>query len=822
MSAFPAVVFESATATEPVASTFELPEDLEFMLGPKGGPLFSPAVYAPGAKRGNAGVSYITALTLDLDHATESSFEALLARLRDLGLEHAWYHSHSHGTPEKPFAARLIVPFDVPVPTPTDAAWRKVWTASVKELGAEALVDASRSDRAGMYYLPRKPSPDAAHRAGYCPGAVRYTAPAPAAPRAAQRHAAPATAPEQVTVAELRERLTRCASKQAKRVGRGDAPSPPPGPKRAADDPPRRQAWFAVTGALTRIAPLGTSLETLEEVLRPAWYSEQIDSPEDFTPWETIQENLSRNHAKATAEKEAERQSQETMLARMRKTVEAVDAAAAVPTTPPEGLPEIRVDTGVPETLITDSIIAALSDSPRVYHRGGELVLVGGSIHPVTRYSLIDEISRRCRLVLAPRLGEEPKPARCSERTAAIIMSLREWPSVREVVEVRRCSFLSPTGRVVDVEGYDPETKCVLRPTVEHEPVVAEPTREQASGALRALEALVCDFPFESPAHLSGWLALVLTLVARPALKQVPLFMIDAASSGSGKTLLVDLAAVIAAGTTATRSAWSANVDEQRKAVLATLRDGTALALIDNLPNGGNLGSHVLDNLLSSETYSDRLLGASAMLTLPARTVWAATGNNLSIAGDMQRRVVPVRLASTVDDPSARVGFRLPRIIDSVFDMRGALLRDALTVLRGYFAAGRPPMPPEWRPWGHPFDGWSDLIRGALAWLGADDPAEARRGVQMSAESGSETLTEVLGLLGGTDKWRSTKDLMTGQLGRALQACLAEKQGEELSVKAVGRRLVALRQRVLGGKRLVSKKDKAAEVLLWRVEKVTP
>ena len=71
------------------------------------------------------------------------------------------------------------------------------------------------------------------------------------------------------------------------------------------------------------------------------------------------------------------------------------------------------------------AIVAALAVSPRVYSRGGELVLVGGAIHPVTRYSLIDEISRRCRLVTVPKNGEEARPARCSERTAAIIMSLR-------------------------------------------------------------------------------------------------------------------------------------------------------------------------------------------------------------------------------------------------------------------------------------------------------------------------------------------------------------------------------------------------------------
>jgi len=815
-STFQAVVFESIHDTEPRPVPFELPGDVQAWeeRPEKGGALFSPAVYRPSAPRGNAGVEAVTALVLDVDHATEAQFSSVLDRLRLLGLEHAWYNTYSHGTAEKPFAARLIVPFAEPVAAESDRSWRATWAQAVREIGAEGLVDRSRSDRGGIYFLPIKPPGAAGEKSssGYHAGEGRYTPGCVAEPPARP------TKPETATVADLRASLSRCPSKEAKRAGRGEAPSPPPG-KRGPDEIPRKQAWFAVTGALSRIAPRGTPIEVLEEVLRPAWYEEKAASPDDYTEWERIRENLERNYANASAEREAQEQARQKLLARMAARSAGAARAAAAETPAAEKI-EICVDEGVPEDQITDAIVEVLADSPCVYTRGSELVLARGTVQPANRHALIDEISRRCRLVRTPKPGEASKPAKCSERTAAIILSLGEWPAVRELVEVRHASYLAASGAVVSKPGYDAETKCLLRPTTKHEPIPEAPTREQASAGLRELEGLVADFPFESPAHQAGWLALVLTLVARPALRQVPMWMIDAAASGSGKTLLADLAAVIAIGAGAARSAWSAYPDEQRKAVLAVLRQAAALCLIDNLPNGGNLGSHVLDNLLSSETYSDRVLGQSATLTLPARTVWCATGNNLAIDGDMQRRVVPVRLASPEDDPSARTGFRLPRIMETAYERRGELLRGALAALRGYCAAGRPPLPSGWRPWGHPFDGWSDLVRGTLAWLGASDPAEARQTVMATAESGGGTLAEVLSLLGGTPEWRATKDLLVGALGRQLQAVLADRAGEELSAKAVGKRLASLRQRVVGGRRLVSSVDRHSATTRWRVEDV--
>ena len=64
------------------------------------------------------------------------------------------------------------------------------------------------------------------------------------------------------------------------------------------------------------------------------------------------------------------------------------------------------------------------------------------------------------------------------------------------------------------------------------------------------------------------------------------------------------------------------------------------------------------------------------------------------------------------------IGQRDP--VAEVLADRGRYVAAALTVVRGYFAAGRPDPAPRLAS----FEGWSDTVRSALIWLGRPDPVE--------------------------------------------------------------------------------------------------
>ncbi len=95
-----------------------------------------------------------------------------------------------------------------------------------------------------------------------------------------------------------------------------------------------------------------------------------------------------------------------------------------------------------------------------------------------------------------------------------------------------------------------------------------------------------------------------------------------------------------------------------------------------------------------------------------------ATGNNLAFEGDMTRRAVMCRMDAGIENPEGR-SFDVD-LKAWVPAHRVRLVAAGLTILRAFVCAGRPGLK-RLAPFGS-FEEWSDLIRGALVWLGEPDP----------------------------------------------------------------------------------------------------
>src|SRR5262249_53126029 len=139
-----------------------------------------------------------------------------------------------------------------------------------------------------------------------------------------------------------------------------------------------------------------------------------------------------------------------------------------------------------------------------------------------------------------------------------------------------------------------------------------------------------------------------------------------------------------------------------------------------------------------------RLLGVNRMAEGPLYMSWYATGNNVAIAADTARRVCHVRLESPEERPEERQGFRHPHLLNWVGEQRARLLTAALTILRGYCAAGRPDQGlPAWGS----FEGWSALVRSAIVWVNMPDPGETRLLLQEQADVAGESMGVILACL---------------------------------------------------------------------------
>jgi putative DNA primase/helicase len=231
---------------------------------------------------------------------------------------------------------------------------------------------------------------------------------------------------------------------------------------------------------------------------------------------------------------------------------------------------------------------------------------------------------------------------------------------------------------------------------------------------------------------------------------------------------------------------------------------------------------------LTAERWTDRMLGQTRMLQLPASTLVAATGNNLRVAGDLCRRVLPIEMDAKVEHPELRTFER--ELLPWAIENRAKLVAAALTVLSAYRQAGEP-VPPNFTPLGS-FEAWSRTVCGALTWLGQPDPREA-----MTATRAADPKRLLLGhVLTGMHKLFGHAPQSTGTILDAAKLLTPEPDEhrdrlreavEEITMRArddrgarimLGRYLETERGRVVGGLRLASQTNTRTRALAWTAE----
>ncbi|WP_130471416.1 primase-helicase zinc-binding domain-containing protein [Candidatus Magnetaquicoccus inordinatus] len=283
---------------------------------------------------------------------------------------------------------------------------------------------------------------------------------------------------------------------------------------------------------------------------------------------------------------------------------------------------------------------------------------------------------------------------------------------------------LRPDGSILDQHGYDEETGLYLDTSgVTYPTLKAFPTREDAIESLQFLETALEEFPFLQPHHKSAALAAILTALVRRSLRTAPMFILTAPKMGSGKGLMANVVALIATGRTAAAITHSKDPEEEKKSLFTILVSGDSIALIDNIEH--SLGSPALCSILSEETYKSRVLGETREIVVPTSVTWLATGNNLTVKGDLTTRVIIIHIDPAVERPEERTFKR--DLKTWIPENRAKLVCAGITVLRAYAVAGRPStgLPPYGR-----FEEWGRVVRDALVWCGLEDPCLSRNEVE--------------------------------------------------------------------------------------------
>lgn len=289
-------------------------------------------------------------------------------------------------------------------------------------------------------------------------------------------------------------------------------------------------------------------------------------------------------------------------------------------------------------------------------------------------------------------------------------------PPLRAVIST---PTLRPDGSILQDPGYDKATQSWYDPLGELFPRIKDqPTMDEAAEALDVLLDAFKTFPFQDRVDLSVALSLALTALVRRSLPSAPLGGLTAPAARSGKTKLADCIAILAMGTPAPAMSLPDKDEEAKKSALALLLDGDAVALIDNVDRP--LHGDWLCTILTSEEFKQRELGASRQLRVPTNVLFLATGNHLTIIGDLRARALLCRLDPKVERPEER-HFAYDAV-DLFMTRRRELVAAGLTIMRAFIVQKKQTMEDIGvGPWGG-FERWSEMVRAPLVWLGCKDP----------------------------------------------------------------------------------------------------
>lgn len=506
-----------------------------------------------------------------------------------------------------------------------------------------------------------------------------------------------------------------------------------------------------------------------------------------------------------------------------------------------EGLPEVEV-TVDSEALVTFAEGLLPSLGVPVFSYGGRLTTISARPEAAKGPAPLDEarpaplsISRLATLLDSAALWVKKKEGNrsltcCPEKVTASLADRGCWASVPYLTGVRATPYLRPNGTINLKAGYDDETGIYLSPAVEGVEVDGDPTEKAQQEALFALLELVQDFPFVGPAQRASWLALVLTLLARPAIDgATPGFLFSANIRGTGKTLLAELAAYAGIGTLSPyKRAYPHDSEEADKSLLAIARGSRAYVIFDECRV---LGNDAINLCLTSTTYGGRILRESIDTVLPWRSVLSFTGNNVRLSGDIDRRILTTALLSEEERPEEKGNFAISDVSAYARGRRRELISAGLTLLRASYLTGSAQL----KPW-QSYLSWGEVVRSTILkyaplasswgprWELAD-PIGARPAMDEVPEASYHRLL-IAGLL---DMIPSaglvTAEILEKAYGSTLYKKVAEAidyltstpAGKTPTIRAAGNLFAKLKNKPIGRQRLIALPRNAAGVP-WRVE----
>jgi hypothetical protein len=458
-----------------------------------------------------------------------------------------------------------------------------------------------------------------------------------------------------------------------------------------------------------------------------------------------------------------------------------------------------------------------------VFARGNELVrLADDTAYPVSADWLVWYLTGLAHFEKWDGRKEAWKAVDCPLSLARSICALSGSWNLPELAGVLTAPAMTPQGRIIETEGFDDPTGLYLHfmDSEDWQSIPANPDLQTAKTAVDTLCRPFKEFPFVKAVDRGGFFAALLTALVRPLLPTAPGFLIKAPVAGSGKTLL---ALCVAALTGAHAGVTSAGRDEEEleKRLLTELRSFSRCIIFDNLARP--LESESLCSFLTTPYFSGRLLGSNSSISARPVAVVILTGNNPTIIGDLNRRLIRIDIDPACEKPHDRCFDIEP--LSYVQEHRLELVRAGLVILKAALMRGFKHKGGRLAS----FEVWSDFIRNAVIWIGEEKLLEvADPALSLDAGFDSDPLTTRLAAL--LEAWSKSfpsgatvaQAIRLSQQNEAFLELLLEVAGERGQVppRRLGNWIAKFEKRIVNNMYFVRMGDEHRAVK-WCVQKVS-
>jgi hypothetical protein len=467
--------------------------------------------------------------------------------------------------------------------------------------------------------------------------------------------------------------------------------------------------------------------------------------------------------------------------------------------------PQIIVVSGELPRIVNEAEDALLLLNREIYQRGGRLVrpvlskfraahdrdALGWRLIPVTRAYLIESLTCAARFLKLDSRAKAFVPTDAPDKVAETYLAREGSWRVPVLTGIVNSPFLRSDGSLCETPGYDVASGLLFKTDGETFPAVPQrPGKADAVAALAEIDYLIDTFPFVAPADRSVALSAILTTLDRRSMATALLHALTAPSAGTGKSLLVDIVAMIATGHPMPVISQGRNEDELEKRLGAALLAGDIAISLDNCEHV--LQSALLCQALTQRQLNIRLLGFSQNVETLVNATIFATGNNLIISGDLCRRTLICSMDAHLERPELRTF--TDNILEKVSARRGRLVAAALTMLRAWHVSGEHITV---APFGS-FEDWSHRVREPLIWLGHADPCATATKARQDDPEWAALLTVVTQWKEalGTGSAHTIREIINVAVNRpdfhsALLAVAATRGGNIVSNERFGRWLKA-------------------------------